>query len=300
MIFYLNWTEKRPTQIKIINEKPECNFETSVMINKKKVIICGMIHDQFMKYYPPHKLPYSKNQYLLSHLQKSIRRMDDIKSVKTAKHLIDLDIQSFLRRLPIIMMEDVTIHESIMVVIWLMIAVSKGFEIKYEMVKWLLGIVYYLSNETEKTFYLNNDREEKIWGNKSEFINTLLYSLRFRKCYGGMKGDLNMIEYYIHHIDDNTIHCKNDKIPMIKLKMEDLTKKEWIYQANDFHCNRSIITQVKRYFPGIKEDKIKKLIWYFSSSLNKRILVTYDQKLNDEWDEIKNVVRYIQKKCKFY
>ena len=87
---------------------------------------------------------------------------------------------------------------------------------------------------------------------------------------------------------------------MIKLKMEDLTKKEWIYQANDFHCNRFIITQVKRYFPGIKEDKIKKLIWYFSSSLNKRILVTYDQKLNDEWDEIKNVVRYIQKKCKFY
>ena len=62
MIFYLNWTEKRPTQIKIINEKPECNFETSIMINKKKVIICGMIHDQFMKYYPPHKLPYSKNQ----------------------------------------------------------------------------------------------------------------------------------------------------------------------------------------------------------------------------------------------
>ena len=37
--------------------------------------------------------------------------MEDVKSVQTAKHIIDLDCNSFLRRLPIIMIEDVTLHD---------------------------------------------------------------------------------------------------------------------------------------------------------------------------------------------
>ena len=71
--------------------------------------------------------------------------MEDVKSVQTAKHIIDLDCNSFLRRLPIIMIEDVTLHESFPIIIWLMIAYYKGFEIKNEIVKWLLGVVYCLS-----------------------------------------------------------------------------------------------------------------------------------------------------------
>ena len=50
--------------------------------------------------------------------------------VITGFEWIDLNQQSFLRRLPILMMEDVTIHESVKVIVWLMIAVSKGYELK--------------------------------------------------------------------------------------------------------------------------------------------------------------------------
>ena len=305
MYFYLEWTEKRPSYITVLTERPkQINYECEVKIDKKDYIICGNINTKFRKYYPPCKLPYSKNQYLLSHLQKSIRRMDDIKSVKTAKQLIDLDIQSFLRRVPILMMEDVTIHESVIVVVWLMISISKGFEIKYEMIKWLLGIIYYLSNEKEKTEYHKNITEKTQWNieeeEKEKELNTILYSLRFRKCYGGMKGDMDMIEYYIHHILNGDIQWKKDKIPMIKIEMDDLKRKEWIYQANDFHCNRYIISKIKNYYPKMKEDKIKQLIWCFSSSLNKREYIVYDEKLRDEWDKIKKVVRYVQKECRFY
>ena len=126
MFFYLNWEGKRPTQIIVTDTKPlKCNFNETFKIKKEEFTICGNINPKFSQYYPPSKLIYHKNQYLSSHLQKAIRRMNDIKSVQTAKHFIDLDYQSFLRRLPIIMMEDVTIHESIKVIVWLMIALTK-------------------------------------------------------------------------------------------------------------------------------------------------------------------------------
>ena len=85
--------------------------------------------------------------------------MDDIKAVQTSKHLIDLDCNSFLRRLPIIMLEDVTLHSSFPIIIWLMIASSKKYQLKLEMIKWLLGVVYYLSNETSKQMYFKEEKE---------------------------------------------------------------------------------------------------------------------------------------------
>ena len=225
--------------------------------------------------------------------------MKDIKSVKTAKHFIDLDIIAFLRRLPIIMLEDATIHTSISIIIWLMIAVNKGFHIKLEMIKWLLGVVYYLSNDKNYTNYSSKDILEYNIEYCLEKKN-ILYPLRFRKKYGGMKGDMNMIEHYIGLIINNQILIKEDKIPIIKLKMEPLKYNEWIYQANDFHCNRSIISQVKSYFPKLKDERIKELIWIFSSSINKRkYKEDYSDKDIKEWLTIKKYVKYIQKKCIF-
>ena len=130
--------------------------------------------------------------------------------------------------------------------------------------------------------------------------NTLLYCLRFRKCYGGMKGDLSMIEYYIYHINSGNIQCKSEKIPMIKIEMTNLKKDEWIYKSNYFLCNRSIVKQVQKYYPKMKDEEIKELIWCFSSSLNRRECIIYDKKLEQEWNEIRKVVRHIQKSCLFY
>ena len=111
MYFYLEWLEKRPSKIQLINDKPEkINFSETFKIKKKEYVLCGLINTNFTDYKKTKSL-YTKNQYLSSHLQKCIRRMDSIKSVQTAKHFIDLDSNSFLGRLPIIMLEDVTIHE---------------------------------------------------------------------------------------------------------------------------------------------------------------------------------------------
>tara|TARA_B100000575_G_C23120612_1_gene648420 strand:+ start:695 stop:1603 length:909 start_codon:yes stop_codon:yes gene_type:complete len=302
MFFYLEWLDKRPNKIELLKDEPqEINFQIPFKIKKDKYILCGNINPDFRTYYPPPKLEYTKNQYLLSHLQKSVRRMDDIKSVQTAKHLIDLDCTSFLRRLPIIMLEDVTIHESIVVIVWLMIADSKKYPLKIEMMKWLLGVVYYLSNETLKTHYLKEE-DEYEWDerNTTDEVNILLKTLRFRKAYGGMKGDMQMIEYYLGLILRNDIHIQTSKIPLVKPFMSNLSKKDWIYEANDFHCNRYIIDRIQQYYPRYKKEYLKTLIWKFSSSLNKRESVVNDTKQEEDWDIIKGGVKKIQKSCKYY
>ena len=115
-----------------------------------------------------------------------------------------------------------------------------------------------------------------------------------------MKGDLSMIEYYIYHINNCNIQCISDKIPMIKVEMTNLKKNEWIYQANDFHCNRSIVKQIQKYYPKMKEEEIKELVWCFSSSLNKRECIIYDKKSEQKWNEIRKTVTHIQKTCVFY
>tara|TARA_B100000214_G_scaffold375263_1_gene360874 strand:- start:3534 stop:4448 length:915 start_codon:yes stop_codon:yes gene_type:complete len=304
MYFYLEWIDRRPKLPVLVDKEPDViNYSEKVKVDKKEIIICGNINTKFTKYYPPKKNEYSKYQYLQSHLQKAVRRMEDVKSIQTAKHLLDLNLTAFLRRLPIIMLEDVTIHESFSIIIWLMIAVSKGYELRYEMVKWLLGVVYYLSLEDEKTYYCNNDRDKMEIDTQNKY-KALLYSLRFRKEYGGMKGDMNMIEYYIHMIHKGEIKIKTEKIQLIQINEKKLilNKKDWIYQANDFHCNKSILKQIKNYHTDYSEEYIQKLIWYFSSSINKRIIhhIEYPDKDKNNWDKIQKVVQYIQKKCIFY
>ena len=298
MYFYLEWNDRRPDKILFLKEKPnDINFENKFKIQSIEHIICGKINPKMEQYNPPLELYYKKVPYLLSHLQKSIRRMNDIISVKTAKHLIDLDYNSFLRRLPIIMLEDVTIHSSFPIIIWLMIATTKGFPMKYEIIKWLLGIIYHLSTCRDVTFYMNKEIKEIPLNEEDEIM---LHALRFRKVYGGMKGDMNMIEFYTQLLYSKNIKINEDKIPIIKIPLKRLRKKEWIIEANDFHCNHYIIDYLEKRHPKLKKDYIKLLIWNFSSSQNNRILKENDSKQENDWDKIYLDVINYQKKCRFY
>ncbi len=296
MFFYLQWEDKRPSVIQLTDEIPgKINFQNTFKVKSNEYTICGFINPDF-KDYKIGKLPYRKTNYLLSHLQKSVRLMDGMKSIKTSKHLIDLDYNSFIRRLPIIMLEDVNIHSCLPVIVWLMIANTKGFKLRENIVKWLFGVVYHLSTCPEKVDYSNKEIEEI----EIEEKDIILQTLRFRKAYGGMKGDLNMIEYFIHNIQKDIIKINNDKIPLFKLGFDPLFKVEWIIEANDFHCNRYITEYVFKSFPQYRKDYINKLIWEFSSSKNKRVTHEKNIVLEKDWNIISETVRDFQKNCTFY
>jgi len=296
MYFYLKWEDRRPDTIKLTNEIPEkLNFSETFKVKEEEVTICGWINPSFHTYYPPVKKTHKKSQYLSSHLQKCIRRMDDVKSIKTAKNFIDLDYTSFIRRLPIIMLEDVCLHESFPILIWLMISNTKGFKLKVNIFKWLLGVVYHLSKCNEKTFYSKINNEITIDNKEDILANTL----RFRKCYGGMDGDMCMIEYYTQNLKNITVNT--DKIFIIKNTIEGLDNGEWLIEANDFHCNKYILNYIQGKFPKYNKEYIKKLIWIFSSSLNNRTYpLKYTTKELNDWETIQKKVRVYQKRCIYY
>ena len=102
----------------------------------KDVIVCGNIRDD--DNYETILYSLYKEKFFTISFTEKYKKMN-LKSVKTAKHIIDLDPNILLRRLPIIMFEDVIPHDSINTIMWLMIAVSKGYKLKKYMVQWLLG-----------------------------------------------------------------------------------------------------------------------------------------------------------------
>ena len=124
-------------------------------------------------------------------------------------------------------------------------------------------------------------------------------TLRFRKVYGGMKGDMQMIEYYTQNM--KMININKDKIFIIKHSIDGLDKGEWLIEANDFHCNKHIIKYIKDKFPKYNEDYIKDLIWIFSSSINYRIdHLPHTKKQQNDWEKIQKTVRSYQRRCIYY
>lgn len=301
-IFYLEWLNKRPSICEFRNSIPsKYNFECSVSIRGCKEVfqdikIYGNIGD--LEDYEFKNSPFTKRTYLVSHLQKCIRKMNHTKSVKTAKHLIDLDINAFLRRLPIIMFEDVVSHKDLPIIVWLMIAVTKGFKIKNVMIQYLLGMIYFLSSFPKHDSYSYKDNVNHSIISYNDFLRSIL----IRRSYGGMKGDMKMLNYFIEFWNEKfkkNIKPREDKIKYVNHNLDRLEIKDWYLQANDFHCNHTLIPNVKKQFNLYTEEYIKDLIWNYSSSCNQRITSKYDEEEFKDWLIIKKYVRYLQKNMDF-
>ena len=89
---------------------------------------------------------YSNLGYLKSHLQKCIRQSNTQKSLQTAKHFMQMNLNQFLRRLFIIILEDVYIIDEIQKLVWYTAAVSKGYRLNKQDLQWVYGSVVYLCN----------------------------------------------------------------------------------------------------------------------------------------------------------
>lgn len=310
-IFYLEWIHKRPTVCEFRNTRPkDFTYHTQINIRGfkdvfERIDIYGNINPEFKNYEFPQNPYYTKRSFLISHLQKSIRKMHHDKSIKIAKHIIDLDISSLLRRLPIIMFEDVIPHSSLPILIWLLIASSKGFEFKTIMIQWLLGVVYFLSSKSKHDEYKKlKETNIKIIQDKHLTNDQLTFikSLYIRISYGGMKGDMEMINYFIdfwYERFKNNKSINDEKIKFITEKLEPLPRNKWDLCANDFHCNPQIIQDIKKQYDLYSEEYIKKLIWEYSSSINKRTSPFYNEEEYKDWLIIKKYVRYLQRNMNF-
>ena len=143
---------------------------------------------------------------LKSQLQKCIRRQYKSRAIKTGFNLLFSDQHQFLRRLLIIMLEDVYLHESFILIIWLMCAVPH-WNLSIIQGKYLLGIIGYLCDcekmdkvktEYNKNKYIEimNEKIFKVFGKEKD----MLYSLHIRSINGGLKGDVKMCRYFVNKL----------------------------------------------------------------------------------------------------
>jgi hypothetical protein len=79
---------------------------------------------------------------LKSILQKSIRRRRPLPSVRVAMELADKSLGDLLRRLPVIVMEDSTLHPDLGFLVWLMVAHSKDYAVPRALMARVFQIVF--------------------------------------------------------------------------------------------------------------------------------------------------------------
>jgi len=162
---------------------------------------------------------------LKSVLQKAIRRRRPLPAVRVAMELADKSLGDLLRRLPIIVLEDSTLHPDLPFLVWLMIAESKGFQVPKALFTIVMRIVYEIascpwsdrlpSDEDEEVTERNVDSTTEM---DSELTlsslgdveplpdgfaatddggrTAMLWAILARKEYGGMKCDIRMLDRY--------------------------------------------------------------------------------------------------------
>ena len=332
-IFYIDWNWDRPYPV-----SPAILLKESIDISKNyytfqkyiswrdfksKLFICGNFpKEQLLAPYKFYGNPRIRNKsFLKSHLQKCIRRSKDVEAVKTAFDLMHLDFLMFIRRIIIIMIEDVFLHKSLSTLCWMMVAYGENeWKPSKNHIEWLLGVVSMLGLVNKKhevpriPLIEIGDYKERLdkYYDKSKKRFTILWCLLLRKNYGGMKCDMNMLngafqEWNTIFIDfkknENNKELQNLfnlKIRAVSVALNSLHLNQYCLEAVDFHCYPEIVNQL--YYSleddiikenDLSEDKIKDLIWEFSSSYtNKDIVNGKKEEKNKDDFKIWNIIKF--------
>lgn len=259
-------------------------------INARSVKIKEPEETIYVKWDKPSQKPYkfkqvgnSKDVYVYkSNLQKCVRRCLTDEAVKTGYIMLSTDPHTFFRRLSIIMFEDVLCHPSFINVIWYMMAVSKGYLLTLKDVEYLLGIVYLLTRiKVFDQVHFDSkilERDDKIFNGFSSDKKTFIDAIQFRKSYGGMHGDMVMLNYfsklwYERFINKDKLWKKISSIEVPMVDVENLapfTKKDIIIEAIDYHCYLWMIKKLLKAFPKFTDTEIKGAIWFYRSRINIR------------------------------
>eukprot|EP00581_Thalassiosira_minuscula_P011324 CAMPEP_0183727876 /NCGR_PEP_ID=MMETSP0737-20130205/26614_1 /TAXON_ID=385413 /ORGANISM="Thalassiosira miniscula, Strain CCMP1093" /LENGTH=602 /DNA_ID=CAMNT_0025959627 /DNA_START=77 /DNA_END=1882 /DNA_ORIENTATION=+ len=155
--------------------------------------------------------------HLKSCLQKSMRRRAPLPAVRVAMELADRSWGDLIRRLPIIVLEDSTLHPDFGLLVWLMVAESKGYFPCMTLLVRVLQIIFEVAScprhdilsETERYLDSNNHKLPPCLSLKTptaELFPThqpttnacevLIRSMLLRAQYGGMKCDVQMLHSF--------------------------------------------------------------------------------------------------------
>jgi len=144
---------------------------------------------------------------LKSMLQKNIRRRRPLPAVRVAMELADKSYGDLVRRIPIMVLEDSILHPDFPLLVWLMVAESKGFKPTQQLMTKLMRIVFEVASCPMKDPLppdnMSADDSENGGEDDTDLADALgpdcemmLRAMLLRVSYGGMKCDTEMLVQY--------------------------------------------------------------------------------------------------------
>lgn len=245
---------------------------------------------------------------LKSNLQKAIRRHNNEVALTSSIALLNKDPIEFLRRLPIIFVEDVCLLDSLPIIVWLMMA-DKEYKLTKHDIYIILCIVNNLC-DVKSYFDYNNNKwfESYVTINHSELQThdkfSELLALYYRSLYGGMKGDMKLLQSALHYYKVNPDEIYPTSYDNLNLE-EIASHVEIIVEAIDFHPLPQMLKYIKqniieKFNTEIDEQDIRMCIWFSQSGINFRKQSTIDDSntsiSSENWKLIKPSLDIFRKK----
>lgn len=257
----------------------------------------------------------------ISNLQKAIRRKETEVALATCRNLLrskEGEI-SLLRRLPIIMIEDVTLLMNYFsILVWWMMAVSSKKYYLSKTDKKILYKIVILLCQTDEVFEFDKDSKEykecvdyKRWKKNlmesseemSNEIFTTLLSIYYRVLYGGMKGDMKMLENAISYYYYNPSKILHETIKEENKHFLEIDENEFQFRllefSIDFHPYPYLLWNLEKILK-LNQSIIKEWIWNAESGVNIRKKDTLEKsiyyKKTVEWQLILPELTYFRQK----
>lgn len=203
-----------------------------------------------------------------SSLQKCIRRGLVDESVELFNILYNISPFETVRRMMIIMCEDVLITQEYIYLSWMLSALSKKYTISSYDIERLRTIVYWMASFPYKDYIDNQLKSQIIYNpeNNDSQKSNLLKAILLRMGYGGMTNDIKLLEKY-YDVWYNRFQNNVDIISPYILEVKVIpVETPVINESVDFHFTN--ITSYVADRCDFDENYIKKLIWENRSSVN--------------------------------
>lgn len=213
---------------------------------------------------------------LLSNFQKAMRLRDAEQCLATALQLLGQDPANFLRRLAVVLLEDTQLQPHLYAqVVWLMVAVGKGYALSTEDVQVIVDAVA-TGLEAEQRYDLNEetmDQEDELTWFRSDTDDTLksaFVAMKIRSGAGGMRFDTDFLERLALRLRAGRLSLQEEVSSIDIAEIPEFrVESHMLAAAIDFHCNPGIIESAKLQC-GLKPSTIKEAIWWHRSSINVR------------------------------
>ena len=210
--------------------------------------------------------------FLVSLLQKAVRRSNADSAVSAAHELVHFHASSLVRRLVVIAVEDVCIDAHAPTLVFYMMCLARHILLNEDDVDWLMHYARALAlhvrrDEEGPTDDVRLGSSFHTWQAASQRGDSVSLALIARAAYGGMDGDIRLLLGAA--AVDNREAPSLVAWPSPRTIPPRLTMGLVILDAVDFHCEPRMLVDLARQY-RVSVDRIRAAIWTNASCINVR------------------------------